>query len=170
MHNLHAISPNHHVVSCLAGEKNIDLSVTWPVVSFCCCHRPLEWASFSACLQLWNEEGVFFFLMLWIDRLRGHELPKIRFKTISVHMCFFSGERVHSFLHFFFFLLKQSLCPRQVANCWSRWFLISCPSLKFYDSVAVLKLLFLSKMTVKLVLSWMIYFLPNSKTHIPEFA
>lgn len=83
-----------------------------------------------------------------MDRLEGHESPEVKFRIICVHMCFYLGEGSQLSSYFL-----SSLCSGQVVSYWSRQYLISCLFLKFYDSMAILKLLFPGKMTAKLVLS-----------------
>lgn len=107
-----------------------------------------------------------FFFFFWFERgrERAREIPEILFRTIYVHMCFFLGR---GFIAFFSF--SNSLCPRPVASYWCGQSWLSCPGHEFYDLVAILELLSLYKMTVGLILSWMIYFPPGSKTYSGMF-
>lgn len=87
--------------------KSTDLPFSCPVFAFCCCHCPLEWVSFSASSQLWNEEGGSY-LVLWIS-LGGVN-----------HLCSYvllSGEKVHGFLHVF-----QAGIPNILSRSQIFWF------------------------------------------------
>lgn len=137
MGSLHAIRPDNHATSYWAIKKSTDLPFSCPVFAFCCCHCPLEWVSFSASSQLWNEEGGSY-LVLWIS---------LGAWIICVHMCFEPGEKVHRFLHVF-----QAGIPNILSRSQIFWF------------SGYLEIAFSRQNDSGIDSSWMIYFPPYSKT------